>query len=225
MMTVRALLRLFAIAVLVPFGLFLGSAALLGRMPANNGWTEPAGGVTIYVITNGVHSGLVLPVNTAGIDWRVLTPAGDLPDPAQTGDWRAFGWGDRDVYLNTPDWAHLKPATALAALVGSGRTVIHVDHWRAFVPDASVRPLRLRAAEYRRLAAFVAASFADRRATMPGYGANDVFYAARGHYNAFHTCNTWVGAALASAGVRTGLWTVFESDVMRWVPDTAPHGS
>ncbi len=212
------LVRWLAIAILAPIGLFLASAAILGRTPVNAAWTEPAAGVTIYVITNGVHSGLVLPVNSNGVDWRVRTPASDLRDPAATGDWRAFGWGDREFYLNTPDWAHLKIMTALSALTGSGSTLIHVDHWRAFAPDGTVRPLRLRPEEYRRLTAFVAASFAYRPTPIPGFGGNDVFYPAKGHYSAFVTCNVWVGRALAAAGVRTGRWTVFESDVMRWVP-------
>ncbi len=215
------LVRVVAIAILIPFGLFLASAAILGRVPINSDWTEPDDGVTIYVFTNGVHSGLALPFSAAGIDWRARTPASDLRDPAMSGTWRAFGWGDRDFYLNTPDWAHLKAATALSALIGSGRTLIHVDHWRAFMADDSVRPLRLRPDEYRRLATFIDATFADQRAAVAGYGADDAFYAAKGRYSLFRTCNVWVGEALATAGVRTGRWTVFESDVMRWVPQRA----
>jgi Protein of unknown function (DUF2459) len=195
---VRRLFRGFAIALLVPLGLYLGAAATLGRVPVNAGWTEPAEGITIFVQTNGVHAGLVLP---------------DGP-----GRWRAFGWGDRDFYLNTPTWAELRPATVVAALAGSGKTVVHVDLLGEFAPDANWRPLRLRPAEYARLRAYIAATLVPGETAIPGYGPADRFYPARGRYSAVVTCNVWVGRGLARAGVRTGFWTPFESDVMRWVP-------
>ena len=146
-----------------------------------------------------------------------------MPDPAPC-DWLLFGWGDRRFYVETPTWRDVRPGTVVAALVGSGDTLVHVDHWRAFEPDDSVRALRLRPDEYRRLAAFVDASFAKRRERVPGYGPRDVFYAARGDYSAIATCNVWVGRALAHAGVEVGRWTPLSGNVMRWVPrpPTAP---
>jgi hypothetical protein len=39
-----------------------------------------------------------------------------------------FGWGDRDFYLNTPTWTDMNPLRSLGALVGRGRTVVHVSH-------------------------------------------------------------------------------------------------
>ena len=54
--------------------------------------------------------------------------------------------------------------------------------------------------------------------TMPllgrGYGPADVFYEARGPYNAFFTCNEWTGEALRAAGVRMGIWTPFAQSIM-----------
>jgi Protein of unknown function (DUF2459) len=195
---IRPLLRALCIALLVPVGLYLAAAALLGRIPVNAGWTEPAEGITIFVQTNGVHTGIVLP---------------DGP-----GRWRAFGWGDRDFYLNTPGWGDVRPMTVLAALAGSGQTLVHVDRLGPFRPDANWRPLRLRAPEYARLRATIAGTLAPGGRAIPGYSRDDAFYPARGHYSAFITCNVWTARALATAGVRTGWWTPFESDVMRWVP-------
>lgn len=218
----RRILRFVALAILIPLGLYLGSAAVLGHVASNGDWREPGiaepGSVTIYVQTNGVHTGIVVPAVSAGRDWRMRVPASDLPDPTRAGKWLAFGWGDRDFYLNTPRWQDIRPWPMFRALTGSSTTLVHVDHLDDFATDENWRPLRLRADEYRRLSDFIDATFAERPAVTRGYTARDVFYTARGRYSAFTTCNVWTGNALRRAGVKTGMWTPFESDVMRWVP-------
>ena len=213
-------LRSVALALLATVALYVATAAVLGTLlPVNGGWRESSPsepGVTIYVATNGVHTGLVLPAHAEGVDWSGRAPVSDLRDGSPS-EWLLFGWGDRRFYVETPRWSDVRPATVASALVGSGNTLIHVDHWPAFVPDDDIRPLRLRPAEYARLVAFVDATFAGRREVVTGYGTRDVFYAARGRYSAARTCNVWVGEALAHAGVRVGRWTPFSGNVMRWV--------
>jgi hypothetical protein len=199
----RRIIRGLAIFVLVPSGVYLAAAAVLGRVAVNSNWTEPENGVTIFVQTNGVHTGFVLP---------------DGPNR-----WRAFGWGDRGFYLNTPTWADVRPATVAAALAGSGKTVVHVDLLGDVRPDANWRPLRLRAAEYERLRRYIAETLVPGGTAIPGYGPADWFYPARGRYSAVATCNVWIGRGLQHAGIRTGYWTPFESDVMRWVPLPPVH--
>jgi uncharacterized protein (TIGR02117 family) len=214
----RRILRVLAIAFLIPLGAYLAAVVVLGHIPANAAWREPETGTTIFVQTNGVHTGIVMPAGAQGVDWRDRVRASDLPDPQRAGAWLAFGWGDRGFYLDTPTWRQARLSTIARALTGSGTTVVHVDHLDAFAPDENWRPIRLRPEEYRRLAAFIAATFAEGHQVTPGYTPRDVFYTARGHYSALRTCNVWTGEALRHAGVRVGLWTPFESDVMRWIP-------
>lgn len=200
----QKLTRAVALAVLIPIGSYLLAALVLARVPVNADWAEPDTGITIFVQSNGVHTGLVL--------------------PAGPRRWHAFGWGDRDFYLNTPRWQDLRPGTALSALIGSGDTLVHVDALGDFVPDENWRALRLRPDEYARLRAYVSATLRPGPA-IPGYTPQDRFYPARGRYSAVTTCNVWVSRGLRAAGVRAGLWTPFASDVMRWVPlpGTAPR--
>ena len=199
------------------------AGAIGGALPVNRDWTPPREGVRIYVEDNGIHTGLVLPVAAAGVDLADLSPAAVLRDPRYAGHrWRSYGWGDRDFYVDTPTWADLSPRTVLRAGIGSETTVMHVD----FIPEPQVgdgvRSVVLRPHEYRRLAAFVRASFAAGAggAAMPGYAAYDAFYPATGRYSAARTCNAWTGEALAFAGMRVGRWTPFPSTVMRWLPTT-----
>lgn len=195
-----------------------GLAALIGgAVPTNAAWRPPATGVPIYVETNGVHTGIIVPKVAAGVDWRPLLRPEHLADPRYGAfDHAAFGWGERTFYLETPTWADARVATVLRAALGSNRTLVHVDHLPRPSPAADVRTLVLRPREYRRLSAYLRASFADRPGHVRGYAGYDVFYDARGRYDAFHTCNAWTGDALRYAGVRIGRWTPFSWSVMAW---------
>lgn len=216
----RWLLRILLGLVAIPL-FYVAAATLGGAIPANPGWTEPREGVRIYVADNGIHTDLILPVTAQGIDWRDLVQPGDLRDPRHASfSHLAFGWGDRVFYLETPDWSAIRPETALKALFGSDGTVLHVAHMPEPRPGPKLRAVTLRPDEYRRLAAFVRATFATgaegRAAPIPGYGAADVFYPARGRYSAISSCNEWTGRALRTAGVRTGAWTPLAFSVMFW---------
>ena len=196
-----------------------GAAGLIGgAIPSNAAWRPPEHGVRIFVESNGIHVGLLMPKVAAGVDWRGWAPARDLADPRYARlDHLAIGWGEHAFFLETPTWAAVKPSTIAAAAIGSDRTLMHVEHVAAPAPgDADVRAITLRPAEYRRLAAYVQASFAPERRAYRGYAGHDAFYTARGHYSAIRTCNAWTGDALRYAGVRIGRWTPFPDTVMWW---------
>ena len=194
---------------------YVAVALIGGSLPANAGWQPPAEGVTVWVESTGIHTGLVMPKVAAGVDWRGLTPAADLADP-RYGRWGylAIGWGEKGFYLGTPTWREVRPGLILRALAGSDETLMHVEHVPGPAPDD--RAIVLTPAQYRRLAAFVAASFRPGGRRYPGYDANDVFYDARGRYDAARTCNSWTGDALRRAGVRVGRWTPLPITVTGW---------
>ncbi|CAA9547049.1 MAG: hypothetical protein AVDCRST_MAG23-2635 [uncultured Sphingosinicella sp.] len=210
----------WALGVLAALPLLYALAALIGGLiPANAGWEEPRDGVVVFVRTNGVHTWIMVPTVNAQMDWRPLAPAAHIRDPRYAGNYLALGYGNREFYLNTPRWADLRPRTALAAAFGGGRSLMHVEHeWNPRVNEDQQR-LVLTPDQYRRLAGHMVRSFELDEAgrTRPllgrGYGPADVFYEARGPYNAFLTCNEWTGAALRAAGVRTGIWTPFSQSI------------
>ncbi|HEX8442676.1 MAG TPA: TIGR02117 family protein [Allosphingosinicella sp.] len=219
----RFLLKATAIALavlLAPPLLYLVAALVGGVIPANAGWREAPAGVTIFVRTNGVHTWVMVPTVTSEMDWRPLAPATHIRDQRYSGNYLAFGYGDREFYLNTPRWADLRLGTALTAAFGEGRSLMHVEHEWNPRPGEDQRSFRISREQYRRLAEHILHSFErDRQGrTIPllgrGYGPADVFYEARGPYNAFLTCNEWTGATLRTAGVRIGIWTPLSQSVM-----------
>jgi uncharacterized protein (TIGR02117 family) len=214
---VKRVAKAFALAIALVIAAYAAAGLVGGAIPANRAWRPPARGVTIYVESNGVHTGIVVPKVAAGIDWRPRVPASDLADPRYARfDHVAFGWGERAFYLETPTWADVKPSIILAAATGSARTLMHVEHVRRPRPANDVRKVVLRPDEYRKLAAYIASSFATGGARHRGYAGYDVFYDARGRYDAIRTCNTWTGQALRTADIRVGAWTPFPVTVMRW---------
>jgi uncharacterized protein (TIGR02117 family) len=203
---------------LVGLLLVYGAAGLIGgAVPVNRDWRAPEQGVEIWIESNGIHTGIVVPKVAAGIDWRPLARAEHLADPRYAGyDHLSFGWGERAFYLETQTWADVKPATVLAAAVGSRETLVHVDHVPRPRATGDVRRLVVTAAQYRRLAEFIARTVAPGAKSYRGYDPYDAFYDGTGRYSAFATCNAWTGAALAHAGVRVGWWTPFPVTVMWW---------
>ena len=201
---------------LTPLG-YLAAALVGGSVPTNAGWRPPSDGVTIWVESGPIHTGLVVPKVAAGVDWRAFAPADDLRDPRFGGfDHLAIGWGERGFYLGTPTWRKVRPGPVLRALTGSDATLLHVEHVPRPVAGEDERPVVLTPAQYRRLAAFILASRRPGGARERGYGAFDVFYAGRGRYDAVHTCNDWTGDALRFAGVRVGWWTPLPVTVSGW---------
>jgi uncharacterized protein (TIGR02117 family) len=113
---------------------------------------------------------------------------------------------------------------AVAATLGLDGSAVHVT-WLRWPPkeEESLRRLVLTEPQYRDLRDFLLASFArdaSGRAVPiahPGYTKQDRFFESTGSYNLVRTCNAWTGEGLRKTGVKTGLWTPFAGDVLRFL--------
>lgn len=216
---VKLLRRIFAWAALAA-GIFFGAALLGSVVPANAGWNEPDGGIELFVQTNGVHVSLIIPMQAAGEDLSDIIRPSDLATPADYGTHAMIGWGHEGVYRSGVSWAEVRWADILAAATGSDDVLLHVYHRTRPQAAPHRRSLRVTPAQYRHITADIRSSFRrdpqGRSIASPAYSADNVFYAATGHYSAVNTCNEWIASLLRRAGVRVGIWTPFAGGVMRW---------
>lgn len=199
--------------------LYLGVAWLLSRLSVAEEAAAPDE-VTIYLLTNGVHTDVVVPARHALYDWTrhlsyVHTRARD-----SSAQWLALGWGDKGFYLETPTWAELKASVAFKAALGLSSSAIHATYYRHLTESETCKKLRISNAQYQRLVTYIHNSLRkDARgtvlpiATNAQYGEHDAFYEAHGSYSLFHTCNTWANNALKSCGQRACVWTPFDTGI------------
>ena len=114
--TLAALLAVLLAYLLAAFT--LGSIVLT---PERHGRRD----ITLYLLDNGVHTDLALPLANDTYDWTTFIRPEDARDTAFAPAYVAFGWGDRAFYLETPHWRDLKATTAWNAISGQGATIIH----------------------------------------------------------------------------------------------------
>lgn len=215
----RLLLKGLGVLLLVPL-LYLLAVLAGGLLTANGDWRPSDDGVPIFIRTNGVHTWIMVPTVTADMDWRALAPADHIKESRLNGNYLAFGFGNRDFYLNTPTWADLSFKTAFAAMIGGGPSLVHVDHETDPVEDEYTRRMTISREQYRRLTRYIRDSFQldEQGRPMPligrGYGWSDVFYESGRSYNFVRTCNEWTGEALRTAGIRAGVWTPLSQSIM-----------
>jgi uncharacterized protein (TIGR02117 family) len=218
----RALLRSCQTVFLL-LGLYL-VAVLVGLIPVNNDFAPVADGVEVTVTSTEIHGDLVLPLHNETMDWRPLLPASDFAGDVGRATRVAFGWGNKEFYVDTRTYDDLKAGTVVRALFWPSPTCMHVEMWDDADPRPGARTVRVSHEQYRRLVEHVLGTFRrdedGRFLPIKGgaYGANDAFYHATGSYHAFNTCNCWVGRGLKAAGVRTGWFTPLPKTVSIYMP-------
>lgn len=218
----RSLRRFFVLLILLMLAVpvLYGLAALaLGSLPGPHRDPLPEqASVAVYLISNGWHVWLALPVRHGdgdqATDWTDWLPPEDFATDVSGRDYVAFGWGDRDFYMATRRPIDFRPGLAFAALLGRGPAAMHV--MRVPEPDAgaaAVRRIDADLLQYHALVAYIRDGFELGPDGRPkpirnaAFGGTDAFYEAVGRYSPFRTCNEWIGAGLRKAALPAGLWT------------------
>ena len=224
----------FCVAAFVTLVLsYLVIAWLFLLFPANSDFDNAiaaapvASTVRVYVLNNGVHTDLVLPVDSDVLDWQTIFPKNQFAQVSREADLIAFGWGDAEFYLHTPSWSDLKFSTAVRALVGANPTLLHVEYLETNQLPEQLFALDLSPSQYRALRDYILSAMPPSKngsyvASAGGYGDSDAFFNAIGSYSAVRTCNTWTGSALAHAGVKVSRWTPFPALVTWYLPESVP---
>jgi uncharacterized protein (TIGR02117 family) len=224
-------LAYFLLVVLLFVGIYALAVYTLPKIVVER---EPATSedVTLYILTNGMHTDLVMPVKTATIDWSREIKYENTKKADTTLAFIAMGWGDKGFYLDTPTWAELKYSTAFRAAFALSTTAIHTTFYDKMTVGERCRMFKMSNAEYARLVTYIHESLQKDANKQPIfikttaiYGENDAFYEANGSYSMLHTCNTWANNGLKAAGQKACYWTPFDTGIFALYPIEASHTS
>lgn len=202
--------------------LYMICSLLLPLIPVQAEETNEPAVIELYILTNGVHTDLVMPVKNDIMDWSAEVSFSHTLSKRTDFNYLAIGWGDKGFYLETPTWAELQPGTALRAAFWMSESALHCTFYEEMTVGEDCRKIMLTEAQYRNLVAFIKDKF-DRNAagkpvfieTDAVYGRNDAFYDAKGSYSFLYTCNTWTNDGLKVAGQKAALWTPTDFGIFR----------
>ena len=177
----------------------------------------PAGPIagSVVVVERGWHTDVC--VRREDADAWVASLARDFADAR----FLCFGFGDRQ-YVVSRDHGLLTIASALLPSRAAMLLTALRDTPAAAFGAANVVGLGVSRAGLAGLQAFLRHSTETDAAGLPvplgnGPYPGSEFFAATGTYDGFYTCNTWIGDALRSAGLRVDDGMLFSGDVMRQV--------
>lgn len=176
--------------------------------------------VEVYILTNGVHTDIVVPIKNEQIDWSRKIKFENTKTADSTYKYLAMGWGDKGFYLETPEWSDLKASVAFKAATGLSTTAIHATYYKKMTEGDDCKKMMVSKEQYDRLIKYIDESFQKDASgnfqnikTDANYGKTDAFYEANGSYSLFHTCNTWANSALKASGQKCCFWTALDSGI------------
>lgn len=212
--TIKIFLVLFGFIILYLIAVFSLSKITVNQEPN----TKPE--VEVYILTNGVHTDIVMPTKNDQIDWSQQVKFENTKVADSTYKYIAMGWGDKGFYLETPEWSDLKVSVALKAASGLSNTAIHATYYKNLKEGDDCKKMMISKEQYDRLIQYISESFKKDASgnflnikTNAIYGKTDAFYEANGSYSLFHTCNTWANNGLKASGQKCCFWTATDSGI------------
>lgn len=222
-------MKKFLLTILKALGIFVGLIViyvifglLLPKIEVPAQETNEPKTITAYILTNGVHTDLVVPIKSAEIDWSQEIPFENTKSKKTDYNYLSVGWGDKGFYLDTPTWADLKVSTAVKAAFWLSESAMHCTFYEKMTEGEDCKKIMLTKTQYLSLISFIKGKF-DRDQngktmlikTDAVYDVNDAFYDAKGSYSFLNTCNTWANDGLKAAGQKAAFWTPTDSGIFQ----------
>lgn len=179
--------------------------------------------IEIHLMNSGVHTDFVLPVKNEWVDWREFFPRENTQAKDTSLNLIAIGWGDKDFYLNTPEWADLTLKTAVFAGFGLGTSAVHATYHASILKDRPTVKLTITINQYKRLIKYITGSlkFNKNKKTIlliPNFKNvlkdHDAYYDAKQSYSIMLSCNTWINNGLKASGQKACVWTSLPQGIL-----------
>jgi uncharacterized protein (TIGR02117 family) len=213
------LLKIIVSILLLTIG-YLFAAIVLTIIPVNSAFKKNNPSETeIYVSSNGVHTDIIVPSESQVINWNHFLK------------WKtnyqyiAFGWGDKEFYMNTPTWADLKLRTAFKAAFLFDDAVLQVHGYSSKLKESNKTiKINLTQEQLNTLNDYIFRSFVINDLTLPtevdpekNSNSNLHYYDANRKYSIFFTCNNWTSKGLKRAGIKNSVWAPFDWSVLYYL--------
>lgn len=163
---------------------------------------------SVYLSSNGIHLNIIIAKDQ--LDPKLL----DGLKYFKNDNYFAFGWGDRNFYLNTPTWGDLTLNNASRALFVKSSALIHFTRYSTLEGDWV--EIKVDQSQLNKINRYIYKTFyldsLNNKVLLDnkGYSYNDDFYEALGNFTCFKTCNTWVNSGLKESDIKSCLWTPFD---------------
>lgn len=207
---------LFSLLTLLGFSvIYFVTAVICSAIPINSDASCKTNCVEIFIISNGVHADIVVPIRTKEMDWSKVIKFAHTTSQDTSYKYLAFGWGDKNFYVNTPTWSDFELSSALYALFLFGEAAIHTTYFEDMAESQFSKKIHISKENYTQLNNFILSELVFDAQGNPSvindfnYTSYDAFYTAKGTFTLFYTCNTWVNKALKQADQKACLWTPF----------------
>lgn len=221
----RKILKVILGIIFIPPILYMILVLIGAIIPVNTDPENQGKHIKIYLVSNGMHTDIVVPVRTEFMDWTSIVKPEHTIGLKKSSRYISFGWGDMGFYQDTPQWEDLTLDTGFKALFLRTPSAVHATFLDRVIEGEDTRTIYIDNLQYKKLASYIAETFeynaAGNSQPVPGlhYTQDDVFYKARGSLHLFKTCNTWVNTGLKKAGMKACLWTPFVEGVFLRYPE------
>jgi uncharacterized protein (TIGR02117 family) len=137
---------------------YLGAAYLLSNIHTSRE-EQNKKEIAIYILTNGVHTDIVVPIVSSEMDWSKYVKFSNTTNQDSNFTYLAMGWGDKGFYLETPTWADLKFSVAYKAAFGLSTSAIHATFYKKMFIGNQCKQIWLSKTQYQSLITYIKDSF------------------------------------------------------------------
>ncbi len=201
------------------------AALLIGALVPQKFKRSPAScDVKICVINFGIHSEIIVPFEHKIFDWRKHLGMGKNADY----NYLAFGWGEREFYMNPPREIDAKIVAGIKALFLPNPSVIRVEGYKNLPQNFEIECFGVSQSGYLKLNKFIKNTFQldqqGEKIRLSGGSGNASYFEAKGTYSILRNCNSWTAEALRKADVNTPVWAGLSTAIMLHLDNSCDGG-
>jgi uncharacterized protein (TIGR02117 family) len=215
--------------IIIPMGIF--SMLLIGALIPQKSKRSPAScDIKICAINFGIHSEIIVPVQNKTFDWRQHLSLNQIGAEKNADyNYLAFGWGEREFYMNPPREIDAKIFAGIKALFLPNPSVIRVEGYKNLPQNYEIECFGVSKKGYLNLNKFIKDTFElnrqDEKNRLPyNLHQNVSYYEAKGTYSILRNCNSWTAEGLRKADVTTPVWAGLSTAIMLHLDNSCDGG-